>query len=185
MINANDIKVGMTIKYEGVIYQVIDTEHVKSGKGVSFLRAKVKNLVAHTTQELRVEDKDTVEKADVRKVPCSYLYSTGDTFVFMDNVNFEQFELTKDMVEDDIKFLKEGMNVQSMSIEGEVVGIDLPEKVSYKVISAPEAVKGNTTSSAQKDITIETGYTLKAPLFISEGEEVIITTRDGKYFSRG
>ena len=84
MINANDIKVGMTIKYEGVIYQVIDTEQVKSGKGVSFLRAKVKNLKAHTTTELRVEDKDTVEKADVRKVPCSYLYSTGDTFIFMD-----------------------------------------------------------------------------------------------------
>ena len=71
------------------------------------------------------------------------------------------------------------------TIEGEIVGISLPEKVSYKVISAPDAVKGNTTSGAQKDITIETGYSLKAPLFISEGEEVVITTRDGKYFSRG
>ena len=185
MINANDIKVGMTIKYEGVIYQVIDTEHVKSGKGVSFLRAKVKNLVAHTTQELRVEDKDTVEKADVRKVPCSYLYSTGDTFVFMDNVNFEQFELTKDMVEDDIKFLKEGLEVEALFIEGNISGIKLPEKISYKVTYAPEAVKGNTTSGAQKDITIETGYTLKAPLFITDQDSVVITTRDGKYFSRG
>ncbi len=77
------------------------------------------------------------------------------------------------------------MNVQSLTIEGEIVGIDLPEKVSYKVISAPDAVKGNTTSSAQKDVTIETGYTLKAPLFISEGDEVVLTTRDGKYFSKG
>ena len=185
MINANDIKVGMTIKYDGSIYQVIDTEHVKSGKGVSFLRAKVKNLVAHTTQELRVEDKDTVEKADVRKVPCSYLYSTGDTFVFMDNVNFEQFELTKDMVEDDIKFLKEGLEVEALFIEGNISGIKLPEKISYQVTYAPEAVKGNTTSGAQKDITIETGYTLKAPLFITDKDSVVITTRDGKYFSRG
>ena len=77
------------------------------------------------------------------------------------------------------------MEVESMNIEGEIVGITLPEKVSYKVISAPDAVKGNTTSSAQKDATIETGYKLKVPLFISEGEEIVITTRDGKYFSRG
>jgi elongation factor P len=76
------------------------------------------------------------------------------------------------------------MNVQSMSIEGEIVGIDLPEKVSYKVISAPDAVKGNTTSGAQKDATVETGYELKVPLFIKEGDEIVITTRDGKYFSK-
>jgi len=103
----------------------------------------------------------------------------------MDNNTYDQIEIPTSLIEDQIKFLKEGMNVQSMTIEGEIVGIDLPEKVSYKVISAPDAVKGNTTSSAQKDVTIETGYTLKAPLFISEGEEIIITTRDGKYFSRG
>ena len=103
----------------------------------------------------------------------------------MDNNTYDQIEIPAALVENEAKFLKEGMNVESMVIEGEVVGITLPEKVSYKVISAPEAVKGNTTSTAQKDVTIETGYTLKAPLFISEGEEIVITTRDGKYFSRG
>ena len=102
----------------------------------------------------------------------------------MDNNTYDQIELDAKLIGDDAKFLKEGINVESMSIEGEIIGISLPEKVSYKVISAPDAVKGNTTSGAQKDITIETGYTLKAPLFISEGEEVVITTRDGKYFSR-
>ena len=103
----------------------------------------------------------------------------------MDNNSYDQIELPASLLVDEAKFLKEGMNVESMTIEGEVIGISLPEKVSYKVISAPDAVKGNTTSSAQKDVTIETGYTLKAPLFISEGEEIVITTRDGKYFSRG
>ena len=102
----------------------------------------------------------------------------------MDNNTYDQIELDSSLIGDNAKFLKEGINVESMSIEGEVVGISLPEKVAYKVISAPDAVKGNTTSGAQKDITIETGYTLKAPLFISEGEEVVITTRDGKYFGR-
>ena len=185
MFNINDIKNGMTIKYEGVIYQVVDFQHVKPGKGSAFVKTKLKNLKAGTTQEITFNAGIKMEKADVRKNELSYLYSTGDTYVFMDNNTYDQLEIPASLVGDQAKFLKEGMNVQSMSIEGEVVGIDLPEKVSYKVISAPEAVKGNTTSSAQKDVTIETGYTLKAPLFISEGEEIIITTRDGKYFSRG
>ena len=85
----------------------------------------------------------------------------------MDNNTYDQIELPSNLLKDEAKFLKEGMSVESMNIEGEVIGITLPEKVSYKVISAPDAVKGNTTSSAQKDVTIETGYTLKAPLFIS------------------
>ena len=185
MFNINDIKNGMTIKYEGNIYQVVEFQHVKPGKGSAFVKTKLKNLKAGTTQEITFNAGIKMEKADVRKSDLSYLYSTGDTYVFMDNNTYDQIEIPTSLIEDQVKFLKEGMNVQSMSIEGEIVGIDLPEKVSYKVISAPEAVKGNTTSSAQKDITIETGYTLKAPLFISEGEEVIITTRDGKYFSRG
>ena len=185
MFNVNDIKNGMTIKYEGNIYQVVEFQHVKPGKGSAFVKTKLKNLKAGTTQEITFNAGIKMEKADVRKSDLSYLYTTGDTYVFMDNNTYDQLELPASLLEDQAILLKEGMNVQSMSIEGEVVGIDLPEKVSYKVISAPEAVKGNTTSSAQKDITIETGYTLKAPLFISEGEEVIITTRDGKYFSRG
>ena len=106
-------------------------------------------------------------------------------YVFMDNNTYDQIELPSNLLKDEAKFLKEGMSVESMNIEGEVIGITLPEKVSYKVISAPDAVKGNTTSTAQKDITIETGYTLKAPLFIKEGDDVVITTRDGKYFGRG
>lgn len=185
MFNVNDIKNGMTIKYEGNIYQVVEFQHVKPGKGSAFVKTKLKNLKAGTTQEITFNAGIKMEKADVRKNDLSYLYAAGDNYVFMDNNTYDQIEIPSSLIEDQIKFLKEGMNVQSMTIEGEIVGIDLPEKVSYKVISAPDAVKGNTTSSAQKDVTIETGYTLKAPLFISEGEEIIITTRDGKYFSRG
>ena len=185
MFNVNDIKNGMTIKYDGNIYQVVEFQHVKPGKGSAFVKTKLKNLKAGTTQEITFNAGIKMEKADVRKSDLSYLYTTGDSYVFMDNNTYDQIELPASMLEDQAKFLKEGMNVKSMAIEGEIIGIDLPEKVSYKVINAPEAVKGNTTSSAQKDVTIETGYTLKAPLFIAEGEEIIITTRDGKYFSRG
>ena len=185
MFNINDIKNGMTIKYEGVIYQVVDFQHVKPGKGSAFVKTKLKNLKAGTTQEITFNAGIKMEKADVRKSQLSYLYAVGDNYVFMDLNTYDQLEIPTKLIEDQIKFLKEGMEVESMTIEGEIVGITLPEKVSYKVISAPDAVKGNTTSGAQKDITIETGYELKAPLFISEGDEVVITTRDGKYFSKG
>lgn len=185
MFNVNDIKNGMTIKYEGVIYQVVEFQHVKPGKGSAFVKTKLKNLRAGTTQEITFNAGIKMEKADVRKNQLSYLYAAGDNYVFMDNNTYDQIELPSSLLKDEAKFLKEGMNVESMNIEGEVIGITLPEKVSYKVISAPDAVKGNTTSTAQKDITIETGYTLKAPLFMKEGDDVVITTRDGKYFGRG
>ena len=185
MFNVNDIKNGMTIKYEGVIYQVVEFQHVKPGKGSAFVKTKLKNLKAGTTQEITFNAGIKMEKADVRKNQLSYLYAAGDNYVFMDNNTYDQIELPSSLLKDEEKFLKEGMNVESMNIEGEVIGITLPEKVSYKVISAPDAVKGNTTSTAQKDITIETGYTLKAPLFIKEGDDVVITTRDVKYFGRG
>ena len=184
MFNINDIKNGMTISYEGNIYQVVEFQHVKPGKGSAFVKTKLKNLRTMSTQEITFNAGIKLEKANVQKKALSYLYNSGDTYVFMDNNTYEQLEINKSMLEDYIKFLKEGLVVEIVSYEGEVIGINLPEKVSYKVIETEQAVKGNTTSGAMKDATIETGYTVKVPLFISEGEEIIITTSDGKYSSR-
>lgn len=184
MINVNDLKNGMTISYEGNVYQVVEFQHVKPGKGSAFVRTKLKNLKTNTTQEITFNAGIKIEKANVEKKALSYLYNSGDTYVFMDNDSYEQLELHKSKLEEYIKFLKEGLVVEVMNYEGEVIGISLPEKISYKVIETEQAVKGNTTSGAQKDATIETGYSLKVPLFISEGEEIIITTSDGKYSSR-
>ena len=174
----------MTISYEGNIYQVVEFQHVKPGKGSAFVKTKLKNLRTMSTQEITFNAGIKLEKANVQKKALSYLYNSGDTYVFMDNNTYEQLEINKSMLEDYIKFLKEGLVVEIVSYEGEVIGINLPEKVSYKVIETEQAVKGNTTSGAMKDATIETGYTVKVPLFIYEGEEIIITTSDGKYSSR-
>ena len=133
MFNINDIKNGMTIKYEGVIYQVVDFQHVKPGKGSAFVKTKLKNLRAGTTQEITFNAGIKMEKADVRKSQLSYLYQAGDNYVFMDMNTYDQFELPSSVIAENDKFLKEGIEVESMSIEGEVVGISLPEKVSYKV----------------------------------------------------
>ena len=184
MINVNDLKNGITIKHDGVIYQVVEFQHVKPGKGSAFVRTKLKDLKAGTTREITFNAGIKIERAEVVKSDLMYLYSTGSSYVFMDNNTYEQIELSEDMLKEEKKFLKENLVVQVMNYNGEIIGVSLPEKVSYKVIEAEDAVKGNTTSGAQKDVTIETGYTLKAPLFISAGEEIIVTTSDGKYSSR-
>lgn len=184
MFNVNDIKNGMTIKYEGNIYQVVEFQHVKPGKGSAFVKTKLKNLRAGTTQEITFNAGIKMEKADVRKNQLSYLYSTGDAYVFMDNNTYDQIEINKSKLGDNAKFLKEGLVVNVMNYNGEIVGVTFPDKISYKVVETEQAVKGNTTSGAQKDATLETGYTVKVPLFIEAGEEIIITTSDGKYSSR-
>ena len=117
MFNVNDIKNGMTIKYEGNIYQVVEFQHVKPGKGSAFVKTKLKNLRAGTTQEITFNAGIKMEKADVRKNQLSYLYSTGDAYVFMDNNTYDQIEIPAALVENEAKFLKEGMNVESMVIE--------------------------------------------------------------------
>ncbi len=184
MININDIKNGMTIKYEENVYQVVEFQHVKPGKGSAFVRTKLKNLKTDSTQEITFPAGIKIEKANVEKKDLLYLYSLSNMYVFMDNSTYEQIEIPASKLEYEIKFLKENLNVEIMNYDGEVIGISLPEKVSYKVINAEEAVKGNTTSGAMKDVTIETGLTLKVPLFIKENDEIIVTTRDGKYFSK-
>lgn len=184
MVNVNDLKNGMTIKYDGNVYQVIEFQHVKPGKGGAFVRTKLKNLKTGSTQEITFNAGIKIEKAVVEKRELSYLYKDGSNYVFMDNGSYEQLELPEFKVSEEKDFLKENMNVEVMNYEGEVIGLTLPEKVSYKIIKTENAVKGNTTSGALKDATIETGYTLKVPLFIGEGEEIIVTTRDGKYSSR-
>lgn len=184
MFNVNDIKNGMTILYEGNVYMVLEFQHVKPGKGAAFVKTKLKNLKTGGTIELTFNSSIKLEKAHVDKNELSYLYNDGNNYVFMDNSTYEQMEIGKDKISEYVDFLKEGLVVEVMIYEGNVIGITLPEKVSYKVIEAEQAVKGNTTSGAMKDATIETGYTLKVPLFISEGEEIIITTKDGKYSSR-
>ena len=184
MFNVNDIKNGMTIKYEGNIYQVVEFQHVKPGKGSAFVKTKLKNLRAGTTQEITFNAGIKMEKADVRKNQLSYLYSTGDAYVFMDNNTYDQIEIPAALVENEAKFLKEGINVDITFYEGEMLGISLPDKIEYVITHTEPAVKGNTTNNALKDAELENGLKVRVPLFIQEGEAILVTTSDGKYDSR-
>ena len=184
MINVNDLKVGMTIMYENNIYSVMDTQHVKPGKGAAFVQAKLKNLRNGSIVENRFNSSDKVEPARIEKKAMQFLYSMNDTYYFMNMSDYEQIELPKALIGDDAELLKENLEVDIMFFEGEMLGMNLPDKIALKVVHTEPAVKGNTTSSAMKDATLETGKVIKVPLFIEEGEELLISSKDGKYVSR-
>jgi elongation factor P len=184
MINVNDIKNGMTILFEGNIYTVMEFSHVKPGKGAAFVQAKLKNLRTGSIIEKRFNSGVKLEKAMIEKVGMQFLYSTGDTYNFMNMETYEQTELTKDQLGNDVYYLTEGLDVLLSFYEGELLGVILPEKVTMEVTETEPAVKGNTTNNALKDATVETGLKVRVPLFIEQGEKIVIYTADGKYSSR-
>jgi len=184
MFNINDIKNGMTFYLEGNIYQVLEFLHVKPGKGPAFVRTKLKNLRTGATIEKTFNTNIKLEKAMIEKTEMQYLYSSGDSFNFMNMETYEQIDLSADSIGEDAKYLKEGINVHITFYQGEMLGIELPEKIEYKVTRTEPAVKGNTTNNAQKEAELENGLIVKVPLFIEENENIIVSTKDGKYDSR-
>ncbi len=184
MINVNDLKVGMTIMYENNIYSVMDTQHVKPGKGAAFVQAKLKNLRSGSIIENRFNSSDKVEPARIEKKPMQFLYQMNDVYYFMNMNDYEQVEINKSQIGDDVDLLKENLEVDIMFFEGEMLGMNLPDKIELKVTHTEPAVKGNTTSSAMKDATLETGKVIKVPLFIEQDEVILVSSKDGKYVSR-
>lgn len=184
MINTNDLKNGITIEYEGNIYVVMNTEHVKPGKGAAIVKAKLKNLRTGAIFEQTFNAGIKVATARIEKQLMQYLYTMGDVYYFMNMETYEQLELNKDAVGEGAKYLKENLEVYITIYEGEVLGIDLPDKVELVVTHTEPAVKGNTTNNALKDAVVETGLMVRVPLFIEEGETIIVSTSDGKYVSR-
>lgn len=183
-ININDIKNGMTIIMDGSLYSIVEFQHVKPGKGPAFVRIKRRNLRTGAVTEDTFNTNIKITKAHIEKVKAQYLYSMGDTYVFMNNATYEQIEIPASVLGSQVDFIKEGLEIDIDNFEGEIIGITLPEKIEYEVIETEPAVKGNTTNNAQKDAKVETGYVVKVPLFINEGERIIISTKDGKYSGR-
>ena len=184
MINVNDFKTGMTISYENNLYQVLEFQHVKPGKGAAIVKTKLKNLRTGSIVEQTFNAGIKVPQAHVEKIKMQYLYSTGDSYTFMNMNTYEQVELHASQIENEAKFLKEGLEVLIFFYEGEMLGIELPEKVDYKITQTEPAIKGNTATNATKDAIIETGLLVRVPLFIEQDEEIIVSTKDGKYVSR-
>ncbi|CUM93914.1 MULTISPECIES: elongation factor P [Turicibacter] len=185
MISSNDFKTGMTIDYEGNLFQIIEFQHVKPGKGQAFVRSKLRNLRSGAVIDNTFNAGEKVKRAHVEKSTMQFLYSMGDEYVFMNNETYEQIELTAAQLEQEKNFLVDGMEVKVMSYNGEILGVEVPEKVTLEVVECEPGVKGNTASNATKSATVSTGYSLQVPLFVEVGDKLIINTNDGRYVSRG
>lgn len=184
LININDIKNGMTVIVDGKLSVIVEFQHVKPGKGSPFVKIKLRDLRTGSNVVETFNTNIKIEKAHVDKAKSQFLYADGDNYVFMNNETYDQTELSKATLGDSAKYLKEGMEIQINSYEGEIIGIELPEKIDYVIASTEPAVKGNTTSSAMKDATLENGLVIKVPLFIGDGETVTVSTVDGSYCGR-
>ncbi|CAI6055190.1 elongation factor P [Cohnella sp. JJ-181] len=184
MISVNDFKTGLTIEVDNDLCTVIDFQHVKPGKGAAFVRSKLKNLRNGNVIEKTFRAGENVVRAHIENRAVQYLYNSGSEYTFMDNETYDQFNLDKKQLEWEINFLKENMTVNITSYQGEILGINLPNNVDLKVIETEPGIKGNTATGATKNAKLETGHNVQVPLFINEGDVLLINTTEGKYISR-
>lgn len=184
MISVNDFKNGLTIGTGKDIWQVVEFQHVKPGKGGAFVRSTLRNLRTGAVQDKTFRATEKVEKIDVNTREMQYLFNDGGNYTFMDTDTYEQVEIPQEAVGDQIKFLKENMIVSISSYNGETLGIVLPNKVDLTVAETEPTIKGNTASGGSKPATMETGVVVQVPFFINEGDVLTINTTDGSYISR-
>ncbi|SRR3989339_160787 len=185
MISTNDFKTGQTILYEGNIYSVIEFMHVKPGKGGAFVRTKLRNLRSGSITDVTFNAGTKVERAQIDKTMMQYLYADGNNHVFMNTESYEQIEISKAQIEHELNYLYEGLSVEVMFYNSsEILGVLLPDKLVLEVTETMPAVKGDTKGNAMKDAILQTGVMVKVPMFIEQGEKIIVNTNDGSYVSR-
>lgn len=174
----------MSILHEDNLYQVLDSSHNKTAQRQMIIKVKVRNWRTQSIVELTFTGGDKVRLAHIDKRNMQYLYDGGDNLVFMDDQTYEQLELPKTSLEWEMNFLIESQDVTILMYQQEVLGVQLPDKITLEVTEAEPAVKGDTATNAQKNAVLETGLEIRVPLFISAGERVVVSTADGKYVSR-
>ncbi len=184
MISAGDFRNGVTFEYDGGVYQIIEFQHVKPGKGAAFVRTKIKNVISGGVVEKTFNPTDKMPKAHIERKDMEYLYNDGDLFYFMDPESYEQMPVSADQVGDALKFVKENMQVKILSFKGNIFGIEPPNFVELTITETEPGFAGNTATGATKPATLETGATVMVPLFIDNGETIKVDTRTGEYMGR-
>ena len=184
MISAGDFRNGITIELEGSVYQIIEFQHVKPGKGAAFVRTKLKNVINGGVVEKTFRPTEKCPQARIDRKDMQYLYSDGDLFNFMDVENYEQIALNTDTVGDSLKFVKENEMVKVCSYNGSVFSIEPPLFVELAITETEPGFKGDTATGATKPATVETGAQVAVPLFVEQGDVIKIDTRTGEYLSR-
>ena len=184
MISAGDFKNGVTVEIDGNIYQILEFQHVKPGKGAAFVRTKLKNIISGGVVEKTFRPTEKFPKAHIDRKDMQYLYRDGDLFNFMDVETYDQIALNEDVVGDSLKFVKENENVKLSSYQGSVFAIEPPLNVELEITETEPGFKGDTAQGATKPATVETGAIVMVPLFVEQGDVLKIDTRSGEYLSR-
>lgn len=184
MTTAGDFRNGVTIEMEGNIYQIIEFQHVKPGKGAAFVRTKLKNIKSGGVIEKSFRPTEKFENAHIDRVDMQYLYSDGDLYYFMDVNTYDQIALSPDAIGDALKFVKENEMVKICSHKGQVFSIEPPLFVELEITDTEPGFKGDTATGATKPAVVETGATVYVPLFVNQGDMIRIDTRTGEYMSR-
>ena len=184
MVSAGDFKNGLTIEIEGNIFQILEFQHVKPGKGAAFVRTKLKNIISGGVVEKTFRPTEKFENAHIERKEMQYLYQDGDLYNFMDVETYDQIALNADVVGDALKFVKENEEVTISFYQLNAFAIDPPLSVELVVTETEPGVKGNTATGATKPAIVETGAKVNVPLFVDQGETIKIDTRTGAYLSR-
>ena len=184
MISAGDFRNGITLDMDGAVYQIVEFQHVKPGKGAAFVRTKIKNVMTGAVVERTFRPTEKFPAARIDRVDMQYLYEDGDLYNFMNMDNYEQMALAADVIGDALKFVKENEIVKICSYNGKVFSVEAPLFVELEVTDTEPGFKGDTATGATKPATLETGAQINVPLFVNQGDRVKIDTRTGEYLSR-
>ncbi|WP_308653260.1 elongation factor P [uncultured Anaerococcus sp.] len=184
MISANDLRKGVTFVYDNDVYQVVDFQHVKPGKGAAFVRAKIRSVMNGGAKDVTFNPSEKFENAIISTKEMQYLYNDGQLYYFMDPENFEQIGIEEDNVKDAIIYVRENDTVLIKFYQGKPFSIDPQNFVELQVVKTEPGVKGDTATNVTKPATVETGAVINVPIFVNEGDVIKIDTRSGEYLSR-
>lgn len=184
MVTAGDFRNGMTFDMDGNVFQVVEFQHVKPGKGAAFVRTKIKNVISGAVIERTFSPTDKFENAYIERRDMQYSYADGDLYYFMDNETFEMEPIDASKLGDNFKFVKENTDVKVLSYKGVVFGVEPPFFMELQVTETEPGIKGDTATNVTKPATLETGAQIRVPIFINEGDVIRVDTRTGEYMAR-
>ena len=184
MIDVNDLRKGTTFELDGQLYRVLDYSHNKPGRGNATIRTKIRNMRTGGTMDKTFQSGDRVQDIRVESREMQYLYHDGYLYHFMDTSTFEQVAMNEDTLGDAVHYMTDNMSIIVQEYAGEPLGVDLPTAVDLKVTEAEASVKGDTASGATKQVTVETGFRVTAPMFVKQGDTIRVDTRTGEYVTR-
>ena len=184
MISAGDFRNGVTIEIDNAVYQIIEFQHVKPGKGAAFVRTKLKNVMTGAVVERSFNPTDKQPRATIETKEMQYVYNDGEFYYFMDQETFDMVPLNKELLGDAFRFITENTVCKVLSYKGSVFGLECPNFMDLEVTETEPGLAGNTATNTLKPATVETGAEVKVPLFINIGDKITIDTRTGEYLSR-